>query len=99
MTKFQIDSYEWAGLSKIVEETSELNTIIAKLMATNGRIIYWDGTNLCACLEDEMADVLATLIYSIKENGLDLDLILERAEKKVKTYNRWRDGEDKLLDD
>jgi NTP pyrophosphatase (non-canonical NTP hydrolase) len=91
MVKFNIDSVSWPGLSKIIEETSELNTVIAKLMATEGNKEYWEGVNLLDSIEEELGDTLAAILFTLKHNAdINNFYVLERMQKKLNLYEKWR---------
>ena len=95
---FRISSKRWAGLGKFVEESGELNEIIGKLVATHGGKVgplgdkdYWDGRDLVAEFEDEVADVLAVLSFIIDHNPqLNKSRIINRAGTKYARFLGWR---------
>lgn len=87
---FDIGSRKWAGLTKIVEETGELNQVIGKLMGNRGENKHFDGSDLHENLWKEIADVYAALNFAMKMNdSLDEDKIFERVEKKYKRFLDW----------
>lgn len=86
---FSIGSSEWPGLSKLVEEAGEVGQVIGKLMGTSGEIHHWDGSNLKECLEEEIADVIAAVLFVSKHNPLDNDRIDLRVQKKLALFEKW----------
>lgn len=89
---YQLQSDNWPGLAKIVEETGELNQVLGKLMATGGVRDYYDGSDLEDMANDELGDVLAAMIFFIENNaGLDLTRINNRATEKIYKFQSWRE--------
>lgn len=86
----------WPGLSKVIEETSELNVVIGKLQAYPDGT-YATGENLVAMLEEEVADVYAALDLLLDANALDVDFINARAEAKLRRFHHWLRGYDDVL--
>jgi NTP pyrophosphatase (non-canonical NTP hydrolase) len=88
---FSIGSQVWPGTSKIMEEASELITVLSKLQATNGELAYWEGDPLDIRMEDEIADVLAAIEFFLQENGDELDLrrMRARTSDKLKLFRKW----------
>lgn len=81
----------WRGTAKLVEEMGELQVNLGKLMSNHGRTWYiWEKRDLLPEIEDEVADVLACLVFFMKENSLDVKRILERTQMKLVKYNEWK---------
>lgn len=89
--QYNIGSYHWAGLSKLIEETGEVQQVVGKLIGTAGHHTHWDGSNLPDRLEEELADLSAAIKFVVEKNGLDEEKIVKRAEEKLATFNRWHD--------
>ncbi len=92
---YSIGSRKWNGLSKIQEETAELNVILGKLVGCNGNTNHWSG-NLANCLIDELADTQASLEYFIEKNmGKKCQQkIAKRKQKKLDLYEQWNKSDD-----
>lgn len=86
---YSIGSSHWPGLSKLIEEAGEVQQVAGKIIATNGEVEHWDGTNLRLRLEDEIADVVAACTFMVSANGLDADRVAVRIEEKLRTFEKW----------
>lgn len=76
----------YLGAHKIVEESSELNAVIAKLNAfPDGK--YPDGTDLNQRLIEEMTDLLAALAYLQEVNDICVDS--KRYRDKLDKFYAW----------
>jgi NTP pyrophosphatase (non-canonical NTP hydrolase) len=64
-------------LLKLQEELGELTAEYLKSTG-RGRLKGADAATIRTALEDEAADVLAMLLLFARNNGIDLDLALER---------------------
>jgi NTP pyrophosphatase (non-canonical NTP hydrolase) len=84
-----IGSDRWNGISKILEETSELNTVCAKIIGNEGNTHYWEGIDLRACLHEELADTMAAIIFFVDMNNLDTKTIDKRLMEKLDLYYKW----------
>lgn len=93
---FSIGSAVWPGLSKLCEECGELTQVIGKLMGTHGLVEHWDGTNLGDRLHEEMADVMAALLFVGEVNGMDQDRLMARTQEKVLRFKQWHETGDPL---
>ena len=90
-TNFNIESARWAGATKILEEASELSTVIAKLIAMNGEPTYFDGTNLEQRLIEEIGDLRAALSFFLVHQSADFNTRVDRRHlKKSLTFADWR---------
>lgn len=77
------------GLTKLNEECGELIVEIAKADAIGGiDAPHWQGPRRQP-IEDEMADVFAALRFAIEKNGLDLERIMARAQRKYTLFQQW----------
>lgn len=91
MRQFDIGADRWAGLTKVVEETSELNVELAKLQGSGGDPNHWSG-NLIPKIEDEMADTYAAMAFFLSKNPqISLDRIEARAKMKAAKFDGWHD--------
>lgn len=89
---YDIGSHTWPGLAKLIEETSELNQVLAKLMATGGDPAYFDGTDLLDSLHCELADTYAALRFFTETNTCIDELFLkERLRTKLAGFKRWHE--------
>lgn len=87
---FEIGGTMWPGLGKVVEETGELNTVLGKLIATQGNPSYWGGRDLVKELEDEMADTMAAIHFLMDHNSLlSQQKIFDRCNAKYKQFVEW----------
>lgn len=87
---FSIGSSKWNGLSKVVEETSELNTVLGKLLGSNGDPNHWSG-DLNEMIIEETADTLAALNFFVNNNfnSDDTQRILDRCKEKESIFEKW----------
>lgn len=88
---FAIGSPVWPGLSKLTEESGEVQQVIGKLMGTGGAIQHWDGSNLQERLIEEMGDCWAALQFVASKNNLDMGAIERRRAKKLALFNQWHE--------
>jgi len=88
---FSIGSNVWPGVSKIIEESGELNQVLGKLIATNGDTEHWDGSDLRGRMIEELGDVMAAIEFLVKVNKLDRGSVIERASGKLRLFEYWHD--------
>lgn len=87
---FAIGDKEWAGLSKLVEECGEVQQVLGKLIGSRGDVNHYDGSNLRDRLEEELADLLAAIMFFTMANGLGASgNIGERAKQKYELFVQW----------
>lgn len=86
---FSIGGKVWPGISKLVEETGEVQQVCGKLIANEGRADHWDGTNLVDRMTEEMGDLLAAINFVIDVNRLNLTAIQERRDDKLRLFHGW----------
>lgn len=86
---FSIGSACWPGLSKLIEECGETLQVCGKLIATGGEREHWDGSDLKARIEDEMADLLAATTFVTGMNGLDVTRMAARTREKIALFHKW----------
>lgn len=86
---FSIGSSAWPGVSKLIEEAGEVVQVCGKLLGANGAVDHWDGTNLRARLEEELADLQAAIHFVTRHCGLSDDRIRDRAERKLALFEEW----------
>jgi NTP pyrophosphatase (non-canonical NTP hydrolase) len=86
---FAIGSNTWPGISKLIEETGEVQQVCGKLIALGGEANHWDGTNLKQRLEEELADLQAAIGFVIGHCDLDVSVITERATRKILQFSSW----------
>lgn len=85
---FAFGSATLPGLAKLAEECGEVGQVIGKLMMTGGRAEHWDGTDLIARLKEEMADVMAALVFVGQTNFYETDFE-ERVAAKLALFEQW----------
>lgn len=88
---FSIGSDCWPGLAKLAEECGELVQVLGKLIATNGEIAHWDGSDLRLRVQEELADVLAAARFFVARNALDRSAVGHRASEKEALFWGWDD--------
>jgi len=86
---FAIGSKLWPGISKLIEEAGEVQQVCGKLIATGGVEEHWDGSNLRARLEEEVADLTAALAFVGQVNNLDIHRVEVRAAEKLELFHKW----------
>lgn len=87
---YGIGSDIWPGLAKLMEEMGELQQVLGKIMACEGKdAIYWDGSSLVPQLIEEMGDVRASLIFFCEANGISKQDVHDRADEKLGKYRYW----------
>lgn len=82
----------WPGLAKVVEEAGEITQVAGKIMACFGQDTYYGGEDLRGHLQEEAADLIASLTYLIEENKLDKKAISKRVRKKLAKYYQWKES-------
>lgn len=88
-TPYLIGSDRMPGISKLIEEMHELGVELAKLMG-QGRWKYRrDDRTLRRAIEEEIADVEATIEFFRTKNRLDRKFIEKRRKEKLKKFKRW----------
>lgn len=90
---FAIGDKEWPGVSKLVEETGELQQVLGKLMGSRGDIDHWSG-NLRDKLHEELGDVLAACRFLIDHCDLDERTILNQFSTKYQVFTQWHVAEE-----
>lgn len=82
---------QWPGIYKVMEECSELTTILAKLAA------YPDGNhpspdlpeNLRKYVTEEMGDVIGAILWFAEHSNISDKDLIDRATVKMNLYNEW----------
>lgn len=82
---------KWIGIAKLQEEMGELQTVLGKLMA------YPDGNHpdmryagpLLHRLNEELADVAASILFFQEANNISSKVINERIAYKLARYRKW----------
>lgn len=81
------------GRTKLTEECGELITILAKIDAFGSLGEHWDGKgSLKIRLEDEMADVKASINFYADKLGLDRERMGDRQQYKQSLFTYWDGG-------
>lgn len=86
---FAFGSRTWPGIAKLIEEAGEVGQVAGKLLMTGGDTAHWDGSDLRASLQEEIADVMAAGYFVILHNQLDPEAIAIRVAAKLKLFQRW----------
>jgi len=89
---YSIGSGHWPGLAKVAEECAEVIQVVGKIIAANGEPAHWDGSDLRARLEDEIADARAAMQFVVTENGLDANRMADRTAAKIGLFRGWHAG-------
>ena len=83
------------GLTKLIEECGELSQIAAKKIAYPDTDVHPDGGgSLIGRLEDEVADVMASIAFVAEKFGLDEARMFARGDAKRKLYQEWDNKEE-----
>lgn len=84
------------GLTKVIEEAGETITELSHLITECAKSIacptdeHWDGKgSLKQRLENEIADTLAALRFTMAKRRLDSYAIYQRAETKLALFIEW----------
>lgn len=81
------------GISKLVEESGELQQVLGKILAY-GLNDHPDGKgNLLERFEEESADVMAAIIFVQGKLGADPAKVHARSLEKLSLYRKW-DGDE-----
>ena len=88
-TDYAIGSDHIPGLSKLIEELGEAGQVAGKIIGLGHMGDHWDGSNLKARLEDELADLGAAVAFFGMVNDLDAERMSERAAEKLALFNKW----------
>ena len=87
------------GLAKLIEECGELLQVAGKKLA------YWNTDDHPDCagsldsrLEDEMADVIASVVFVAMTMELDQERIEDRADRKMALFMKWHVDPSNQLD-
>ena len=95
--KFEIGSYKFAGVLKLLEECSELSVVLAKLVTVDGGE-YWEGRDLESEIIEELGDVLAAAKYFMSQSTPVISAkILKRRDEKVDLFIQWHNEEREKL--
>lgn len=90
---YSIGSGHWPGISKLVEEASEVGQVVGKLMGTGGDADHWDGSDLHERLHEELGDLLAAVEFVVTMNALDARAIHEQKIRKLLLFHKWHDAQ------
>lgn len=77
------------GLTKVIEECGELVQVAAKMIAYPDREHPDAKGDLRERLQDEIADVMASIDFVTEKLGLDLNAITMRADMKCARFAKW----------
>lgn len=81
------------GLTKLVEEASEVIQVASKkiaMMQSHGDSWeHWDGQDLKKRLTEELGDLHAALNFVVDKFNLSRAEIVERSAYKRHLYNKW----------
>ncbi len=86
---YSIGSDLWPGLSRLIEESGEVQQVAGKLIGAHGADTHYDDTDLRDRLTLELGDLYAAFSFVVDSNDLDWAAINQRSEKKRDKYNRW----------
>lgn len=88
---YAIGSSKWPGLSKLIEEMGEVQQVAGKIIATDGEVQHWDGTNLKERMELELGDLLAAIQFFATANTLSWHSINVQVESKLRLFHKWHE--------
>lgn len=78
------------GLTKLIEGCGEVIQVAAKKIAFMHTDDHPDGAgSIKARMEDELADLLAAVLFVTESFALDESRMSERAEKKYELFTTW----------
>lgn len=86
---YSFGSRHLPGLSKLIEENGEVGQVAGKIMGLGHMGDHWDGTNLKARLEDELADLQAAIEVFTRLNNLNRVRMYARACVKRDLFLSW----------
>lgn len=87
---FAFGDDEWPGLAKLAEESGELLSVVGRLMATHGRRVHFDGSDLGTSFLRELADLRAASDFVFDHLSPDERSTVTRlAEGKLRLFQRW----------
>ena len=90
-SEYTIGGTNWPGMIKMVEEAGELIQVCSKIIGNNGNADrHYSGTNLRLLLEEELADMQATILFFKENNELDSIFIEQRTQTKLEKFRKWR---------
>lgn len=90
---YAIGSRHLPGLGKFTEEVGEALKEVGKIQGIGHLGNHWDGKGeLKTRIENELADVWASIDYFVQENGLDKDRMKKRSKAKVKKFMGWHNN-------
>lgn len=94
MSQYAIASKHWPGLAKLIEECGEVVQAAAKIIGTNGTMVYDDQAAVDEyALLDEIGDVLAAIEFFAKRNGVPMPYVHGRMQMKLRQFNKWYEEE------
>jgi hypothetical protein len=87
---FAIGDEEWAGLSKLIEETGELLQVAGKLMGSRGVTDHWSG-DLRAKLVEELGDAVGAIGFFVEKNltAAEQQAVGDRTALKFERFQQW----------
>lgn len=86
---YSLGQSHWPGLSKVLEEMSELGVELAKLVERGSDKDYWDGRDLSKTVPNEIADVENALQVFCELNNINRAKIEKRKAKKYNKLMNW----------
>lgn len=87
------------GLTKLIEECGELIQICAKKLAYYDTDDHPDGKgSMEARMIEEMGDVMAAISFVGRKFHLNVDAVLDRADKKINLFLEWDNSSDNIAD-
>jgi len=89
--RYSIGSDHFPGLSKLVEETGELQQVLGKILGC-GTLDHWDG-DLTERLIAELGDVRAAIRFFEDKNldHMQRIKVYRREAAKLAVFNDWHD--------
>lgn len=84
-----IGSSTWNGLSKLVEESGEVQQVLGKIVGVEGETTHFSGDNLKMQIEEELGNLLAAINFFIDENRLNFTRIQRQRDHKYNQFQEW----------
>lgn len=89
MDQYNIGSNKCPGLSKLIEESGEVQQVVGKIIGIGHMGEHWDGSNLRERFTEELADLLAAIDFVAQLNNLDTNSMADRRIDKFDTFMSW----------
>ena len=75
---FMVDSLDWPGLGKLVEEIGEMIQVAGQMICSQGMASHFSGADLRSRMAEEMGDVAAAMDFVVHACGLSAESVRHR---------------------